>query len=232
MRAELEESKQKAIKELENAKREIETQLNAQKCSYEQEIKALGTSLEQQKIALEKTNQQKRELEIEKDLLASEVERNNRMKELLDNSRIHVTPYKSNFLQELQSILAENTAEVESALRMKLSDEAIKAGGVSLHEMQLLVREATERCRDVGVNYVSIFYSVSHISTQTIHSSLSIFNFSGTPPQGHIKRVSISERQTFFHNFIITTNIQNRKTFQYSIKKSQKLNDTLFSLYS
>ncbi|XP_043274428.1 kinesin-like protein KIF14 isoform X3 [Venturia canescens] len=153
LRAELEESKQKAIKELENAKREIEAQLNAQKCSYEQEIQALGTSLEKQKRALEKTNRQKRELEIEKDLLASEVERNNRMKELItNNSRIQVTPYKSNFLEELEAVLCEST-EVESALRMKSSNEAIKAGGVSLHEMQLLVREATERCRDVGVNY-------------------------------------------------------------------------------
>ena len=157
MRAELEESKQKAIKDLENAKREIEIQLGTQKSTYEHEIEVLGSTLEKQKLALESINQRKKELEIEREILAHEVERNNRIKEIIPGDcTVHVTPYKSNFLQELEAILFETAADAEIALRMKLSNDAIKAGGVSLHEMQLLVREATETCREVAVNYVSI----------------------------------------------------------------------------
>lgn len=157
LRAELEESKQKAIKELENAKREVELQLGSQKSTYERKIEVLGSTLEEQKLALEEINRRKQELELEKEILASEIETNNRIRKIQQvDAKPNVSPYKSNFLQELESILNETTADFESALKIKTSAETIKAGGISLHEMQILVREATERCREVGINYVRI----------------------------------------------------------------------------
>ncbi|XP_035740888.1 kinesin-like protein KIF14 isoform X2 [Vespa mandarinia] len=154
LRAELEESKQKAIKELENAKREVELQLGSQKSTYEHKIEVLGSTLEEQKLALEEINRRKQELELEKEILANEIETNNRIKKIQQvETKANVSPYKSNFLQELESILNETTADFESALKIKTSAETIKAGGISLHEMQILVREATERCREVGINY-------------------------------------------------------------------------------
>lgn len=158
LRAELEESKQKAIKELENAKREVEMQLGSQKLSYERKIEILGSTVQEQKLALEQIHQKKKELELEKELLENEVETNNRLKQIqIDQKKVSVAPYKSNFLQELESILNERTADAEFALKMKASAEAISDGGISLHEMQILVKEATERCREVGLNYVSIY---------------------------------------------------------------------------
>lgn len=132
-------------------------QLGSQKLSYERKIEILGSTVQEQKVALEQIHQRKKELELEKELLENEVEANNRMKQIqLDQKRVNVTPYKSNFLQELESILNERTADAEFALKMKASVEAISDGGISLHETQILVREATERCREVGINYVSI----------------------------------------------------------------------------
>lgn len=158
LRAELEESKQKAIKELENAKREVEMQLGSQKLSYERKIEILGSTVQEQKLALEQIHQKKKELELEKELLENEVETNNRLKQIqIDQKKVSVAPYKSNFLQELESILNERAADAEFALKMKASAEAISDGGISLHEMQILVKEATERCREVGLNYVSIY---------------------------------------------------------------------------
>ncbi|XP_014613284.1 PREDICTED: kinesin-like protein KIF14 [Polistes canadensis] len=154
LRAELEESKQKAIKELENAKREVELQLGSQKFTYEHKIEVLGSTLEEQKLALEEINRRKQELELEKEMLANEIKINNRIKEIQQvESKSNVSPYKSNFLQDLECILNETTADFESALKIKCSAETIKAGGISLHEMQIFVREATERCREVGINY-------------------------------------------------------------------------------
>ncbi|XP_076632503.1 kinesin family member nebbish isoform X2 [Colletes latitarsis] len=154
LRTELEESKQKAIRELENAKQEVEMQLGSQKLSYERKIEILGSTVEEQKFALEKIHRKKKELELEKELLVNEVEVNNRLKRIqLEQKKVTVAPYKSNFLQELENILTEKTADAEFALKMKASTEAISEGGISLHEMQLLVREATERCREVGINY-------------------------------------------------------------------------------
>ncbi|XP_015184259.1 PREDICTED: kinesin-like protein KIF14 [Polistes dominula] len=154
LRAELEESKQKAIKELENAKREVELQLGSQKSTYEHKIEVLGSTLEEQKLALEEINRRKQELELEKEMLANEIEINNKIREIQQvESQSNVSPYKSNFLQDLECILNETTADFESALKMKCSADTIKAGGISLHEMQILVREATERCREVGINY-------------------------------------------------------------------------------
>ena len=132
-------------------------QLGSQKLSYERKIEILGSTVQEQKVALEQIHQRKKELELEKELLENEVEANNRLKQIqLNQKRVNVTPYKSNFLQELESILNERTADAEFALKMKASVEAITDGGNSLHETQILVREATERCKEVGINYVSI----------------------------------------------------------------------------
>lgn len=153
----MEESKQKAIKELENAKREAEMQLGSQRLSYERKIEILGSTVEEQKIALEQIYQKKKELELEKELLATEVETNNRLKQLqVEPKKDSIAPYKTTFLQELESILNEKAADAEFALKMKASTEAINYGGISLHETQLLVKEATERCREVGLNYVRV----------------------------------------------------------------------------
>ncbi|XP_011154462.1 kinesin-like protein KIF14 isoform X2 [Harpegnathos saltator] len=154
LRAELEESKQKAIKELENAKREVELQLGSQKSTYERKIEVLGSTLEEQKHALEQINRRKKELELEKELLVTEVETNNKIKKIqLEQSHAKLSPYKSNFLQELEKILNEKTADIEVALKMKLSKEAMNTGGISLHEMQIFVKEATQRCKEFGFDY-------------------------------------------------------------------------------
>ncbi|XP_015604060.1 kinesin-like protein KIF16B isoform X3 [Cephus cinctus] len=156
LRAELEESKRKAIKELENAKKDVELQLGSQKLTFEREIQALGTTLERQKMALEEVNRRKKELELEKEIIASEMETNERVRKIQNEHTISgdtLPPYHSNFLAELEAILNETTADAETTLQLKCSNDAIKNGGVTLHEMQLLVREATERCRDVGINY-------------------------------------------------------------------------------
>lgn len=143
---------------MENAKREVELQLGSQKSTYERKIEILGSTLEEQKHALEQINRRKKELELEKELLVTEVETNNKIKKIrLEQSHTKLSPYKSNFLQELENILNEKTADIESALKMKLNKEAMNAGGVSLHEMQILVKEATQRCKEVDFNYVSYF---------------------------------------------------------------------------
>lgn len=131
--------------------------MGSQKQSYERKIEILGSTVEEQKLALERIHQKKKELELEKELLVNEVEINNRLKQKQsEEKKIIVTPYKSNFLEELENILSEKTADAEYALKMKASADAINYGGITLHEMQLLVREATERCREVGINYVRI----------------------------------------------------------------------------
>ncbi|XP_076281129.1 kinesin family member nebbish isoform X2 [Lasioglossum baleicum] len=154
LRAELEESKQKAIKELENAKHEVEMQLGSQKQSYERKIEMLGSTVEEQKQALEQIHQKKKELELEKEKLVNEVEISNRLKQMqCEQKKVTVSPYQSNFLEELENILSEQAADAEYALKMKASTDAIHDGGITLHEMQLFVREATERCKEVGLNY-------------------------------------------------------------------------------
>ncbi|XP_020282202.1 kinesin-like protein KIF14 isoform X2 [Pseudomyrmex gracilis] len=155
LRTELEESKQKAIKELEDAKREVELQLCSQKSNYENKIQSLSFTVEKQKEALEKINRRKEELELEKELLATEVETNNKIKNLeLEESKAMLSPYKSNFLEELVKILNDTTADAESALKTEVSKvESITAGGISLHEMQVLVKEATQRCKEGGFKY-------------------------------------------------------------------------------
>ncbi|XP_024876232.1 kinesin-like protein KIF14 [Temnothorax curvispinosus] len=154
LRAELEESKQKAIKELENAKREVELQLGSQKSKYEQKIKFLDTTLKEQQHTLEQIDHRKKELELERELLSKEVEINNKIKKMqLEQSHARLTPYKSNFLQELESILNEKAADIENALKTKLNGETITAGGISLHEMQILVKEATQRCKEAGFDF-------------------------------------------------------------------------------
>lgn len=175
----MEESKQKAIKELENAKREVELQLGSQKSTYERKIEVLGSTLKEQNQALEQINRRKKELELEKELLVKEVEVNNRIKKIrLEQSETKLSPYKSNFLQELESILNEKTANIENVLKTKLNGETITAGGISLHEMQILVKEATQRCQEAGYHYVSVYFIII-IYTNCLESSLYNFcNFS------------------------------------------------------
>ncbi|XP_063973187.1 kinesin-like protein KIF14 [Diachasmimorpha longicaudata] len=152
LRKELEESKQKAIKELENAKRDIELQLGSQKINYEREIECLGSSLEQQKQALTEITKRKRELEIEKEMLTHQIERNTRQK-VPPVETPRVSPYRSNFLDELEKVLTETTNDAEAVLSNDTNRDCMRSGGITLHEMQLLVREAKERCRDIGLHY-------------------------------------------------------------------------------
>ncbi|XP_048508328.1 kinesin-like protein KIF14 isoform X3 [Athalia rosae] len=156
LRAELEESKQKVIRELENAKREVEIQLGSQKSTYEEQLQVLGSSLEQQRMALVEINRKKHELELEKELLASEVETNNRIRQIqFEEAKLNISPYRSNFLQDLEEVLNETTADVEMALNMNIASREMNSSGVSLREMQLLVKQASERCREVGINYMT-----------------------------------------------------------------------------
>ncbi|XP_034948137.1 kinesin-like protein KIF14 isoform X1 [Chelonus insularis] len=152
LKAELEEAKQKALMELENAKKEVEIQLTSQKSVYENEIKLLGVSLEQHKAALREINQKKRELEIEKEILTYQIEKNDKQ-DVNCCETISISPYESNFLEELKKLLTETTNDVETALVVEASNEAIVSAGITMHEMQLLVKEATERCREIGINY-------------------------------------------------------------------------------
>lgn len=127
-------------------------------CHTNVKLKFLILQFKSRNLHQNKFIKKKKELELEKELLANEIEANNRLKQIqFDQSKVNITPYKSNFLQELESILNERTANVEFALKMKASEEAISDGGISLHEMQILVREATERCKEVGINYVGIY---------------------------------------------------------------------------
>lgn len=186
----MEESKQKAIKELENAKQEVEFQLGSQKSTYEQKIEVLGSTLEEQKHALEQINQRKKELELEKELLITEVETNNKIKKMqVEQNHIKISPYKSNFLQELEDILNEKTADIKSALSaMKASKEAMVAGGISLHEMQILVKEATQRCKEVGFNYVGYLIIMDYLYSISLKFSSAIVMVF------HIFRNSISNK--------------------------------------
>lgn len=112
--------------------------------------------MKEQQHTLEQINHRKKELELEKELLCKEVETNNKIKKMeLEKSHAKLTPYRSNFLQELESILNEKAADIENALKMKINGETIIAGGVGLHEMQILVKEATQRCKEAGYDYVS-----------------------------------------------------------------------------
>lgn len=133
-------------------------QLGSQKSKYEQKIKFLDTTLKEQQHTLEQIDHRKKELELERELLSKEVEINNKIKKMqLEQSHTKLTPYKTNFLQELESILNEKAADIENALKTKLNGEAITAGGISLHEMQILVKEATQRCKEAGYDFVSFF---------------------------------------------------------------------------
>lgn len=156
----MEEAKQKAMKELENAKREVELQLGTQKSKYENTIQTLSSTVEKQKHALETINRRKEELEMERELLATEVETNNKIKKLqFEKNKAILSPYKSTFLEELMKILNDTTADAESALKTKVNnEESTNAGGISLHEMQVLVKEATQRCKEGGFNYVSYYH--------------------------------------------------------------------------
>lgn len=136
-------------------------QLGSQKSKYEQKIKFLDSTLKEQQHTLEQIDHRKKELELEKELLSKEVEINNKIKKMqLEQSQSRLTPYKSNFLQELENILNEKTADIENALKMK-NGETITAGGISLHEMHILVKEATQRCKEAGYDFVSYFITIT-----------------------------------------------------------------------
>lgn len=149
-------------------------QLGSQKSKYEQKIKFLDTTLKEQQHTLEQINHRKKELELEKELLSKEVEINNKIKKMeLEQSHARLTPYRSNFLQELESILNEKAADIENALKTKLNGESITAGGVSLHEMQILVKEATQRCKEAEYDFVSYFVTIIYKNCYTLALSYS-----------------------------------------------------------
>lgn len=185
------------MKELENAKQEMEAQFNSQKTVYEKEIKALGTTLEKQKSALEDINRKQQKFEQEKELLIREIETNKRIKSLQQENKteLNISPYKSNFLQEIEKILNETTAGAEIALTLKSSNQAMKAGGVSLYELQLLVREASERCRELGLNYVrKIIFNLTSNEQNCLKTDYLLLLFSGilsaTNSKGQNSRIS------------------------------------------
>jgi len=139
----------------------VELQLSSQKSTSEREIEVLRSTVEEQKHALEQINRKKKELELEKELLTVEVETNNKIKKMqLEEDQAKLIPYKSNFLQELENILNEKTADVENALKSEFTEKMITGDGISLHEMQILVKEATQRCKEAGFDYVCLHYII------------------------------------------------------------------------
>ncbi|XP_015510828.1 kinesin-like protein KIF14 isoform X1 [Neodiprion lecontei] len=237
LRAELEESKQKVIKELENAKREVEMQLGSQKSTYEEQLQMLGSSLEQQKKALAEVNRRKHELELEKELLASEVETNNRIRQIQsEEEKFNISPYRSNFLQELEDILNETTADVEMALNMNIDSEETNSRTVSLREMQLLVKEASERCREVGINYITehLNESIHQISMDASTAEVTMDNLMLHPTKkkyyDHVRKY-VREMEEAAKNLGNLCNQQEIQEISDEVTKSiEKVQDIIISI--
>ncbi|XP_046398393.1 kinesin-like protein KIF14 [Ischnura elegans] len=156
---ELEEAKLNAVKELQRANEEAEDKLHQQRLAFEKQISNLGHTLVQQKEMLERVEKAKGELEHQKTALEAELQRGlERKKALADKAATtpDISPYTSNFLQNLQDVL--NCTEVaddemiNSSFRVT-EEESRKEEGVSLHEMQLMVKEASGLCRDHNLAY-------------------------------------------------------------------------------
>ncbi|KAK6618956.1 hypothetical protein RUM44_003337 [Polyplax serrata] len=193
LRAELEESKQMAISKLEA---EMESMLGAQKFDYERQINEMLSIVEMQTNALAEERKQKHFLQMERNVLQERVNNHDSCrKNMNDGQRIakKCSPYKSTFLQDLKVILEDTTLDF-------VSDENSEA--ISLHEMQVLVKEATQRCREYDINYEfhqQQIFGANGLKPVVKVVDKSKFLFSLWKPQKFIKLINLlreSEQQS------------------------------------
>lgn len=112
LRAELEASKQRAIRELEDAKAEVENMLGAQRFDYESQISEMISVVEMQTNALVEERKLKNVLEVERNVLQARMENQEHRKAIAneeEESASRISPYKSTFLQVLLILRAINS---------------------------------------------------------------------------------------------------------------------------
>lgn len=99
LRAELEESKQRAISKLEA---EMESMLGAQKFDYERQINEVLSVVEMQTNALAEERKQKHVLEMERNVLQERVNNEDNCRKMISDVQKNtkkISPYKSTFLK-------------------------------------------------------------------------------------------------------------------------------------
>ena len=159
LKGELEDAKYKAMRELEEAKREAESRLMSQRSDYEKQLQQLGQTLEQHKDALFNERREKQQLEVQKCALEAEVNRQLRGTRPTSPVPVEVTPHRSKFIEELEALLnssmhaLENDTTSTSPRTSTSFNERYPYSSTSLHEMQMQVREASERCKELGIPY-------------------------------------------------------------------------------
>ncbi|KAK3927471.1 Kinesin-like protein KIF14 [Frankliniella fusca] len=159
LKAELEEAKSKAMKELEEAKREAEARLMIQRSDYEKQLHQLGQTLEQHRDALFNERKEKQQLEVQKTAL--EAEMNRQLNSVISSSPppIEVAPHRSRFIEDLEALLnssmhaLENDTMCTSPGTSMSFNERYPYSSTSLHEMQMQVREASQRCKELGIPF-------------------------------------------------------------------------------
>ncbi|XP_052123487.1 kinesin-like protein KIF14 isoform X3 [Frankliniella occidentalis] len=159
LKAELEEAKFKAMKELEEAKREAESRLMMQRSDYEQQLHQLGQTLEQQRDALFNERKEKQQLEVQKTALEAEMNRQLNSVRSASPPPVEVTPHRSRFIEDLEALLnssmhaLENDTTCTSPGTSMSFNERYPYSSTSLHEMQMQVREASQRCKELGIPF-------------------------------------------------------------------------------
>jgi kinesin family protein 14 len=148
--AEMDEVKRQAIQQIEEAKKEAEREMGFQQMNYEQQLKQMGITLEEQRCALADVQSKKDELERKKKMLETVVQKRNTLQETAID--FIVTPYNSNFLQEVEAALNETVLESGSTLKQgtRLCNSC---GCIGLHELTVAVQEANQHCKELGINF-------------------------------------------------------------------------------
>ncbi|XP_034236612.1 kinesin-like protein KIF14 isoform X3 [Thrips palmi] len=159
LKAELEDAKYKAMKELEEAKREAEARLMIQRSDYEKQLQQLGQTLEQHKDALFNERKEKHQLEVQKTALEAEMNRQLSSTRPASPPAVEVTLHRSRFIEELEALLntsmnaLENDTNCTSPGTSMSFNDRYPYSSTSLHEMQMQVREASQRCKELGIPY-------------------------------------------------------------------------------
>lgn len=102
LRAELEASKKKAIREVEDAKAEVESMLGEQKCNYEKQINEMISVVQMQTNALAEERKLKNVLEVERNVLQARVVNQEHCRAISnqeEESAVRISPYRSTFLK-------------------------------------------------------------------------------------------------------------------------------------
>ncbi|XP_071440096.1 kinesin-like protein KIF14 [Hetaerina americana] len=151
LKRELEKAKQNAVKELQRANEEAEGKLKEQRLAFEKQINTLGHTLAQQEELLECVARAKGELEHQKAALEAELQRGREKKMAAAEKALStsISPYTSNFFQDLEDVLNHMEILQEEADAISVEGEA----SASLHEMQFMVKEANGLCRSHNLTY-------------------------------------------------------------------------------